>query len=335
VAQGGPAGDHAREGPLSDNVAHSLAGWALSRTAGEERPRGTTLALVLASNLPDIDVVLMARSDAAYLLFHRGLTHSFLGLLVLPPLLALALWWGLGKRTRLAWLLGLTWLGAALHVLYDLLTSWGTMLLYPFSFARLSLDWIFIVDPVTWLAPIMALVVAWRRPARSRAAALAFLACVGAWAALSGAVHAAAVREVARADRAAGRDVREAFAFPAPGSPWRWRGFAVAPAESLEVARYAVSGLPPAARDPAFVARGFGDPWVARALDTRAGQAYLWWAEVPVASVDSTGSSGAVTVSLADLRYVRSVVPTAEMWSPFSLRITFDRATGELREVRW
>ena len=81
-----------------------------------------TLALVLASNLPDIDVVLMARSDAAYLLFHRGLTHSFLGLLLLPPLLALALWWGLGKRTRLAWLLALTWLGATLHVLYDLLT---------------------------------------------------------------------------------------------------------------------------------------------------------------------------------------------------------------------
>jgi len=318
-----------------DNVSHSLAGWALARAAGPARPAGTTLTLVLASNLPDLDFVLMLRSEAAYLLYHRGFSHSLLGLAVLPWLLAGGLAWAYSGRTRFRWLLLLGYVGVGLHMVYDVVTSWGTMLLYPFSFARLSLDWIFIVDPVTWLAPIMALVVAWRRPARSRAAALAFLACVGAWAALSGAVHAAAVREVARADRAAGRDVREAFAFPAPGSPWRWRGFAVAPAESLEVARYAVSGLPPAARDPAFVARGFGDPWVARALDTRAGQAYLWWAEVPVASVDSTGSSGAVTVSLADLRYVRSVVPTAEMWSPFSLRITFDRATGELREVRW
>jgi inner membrane protein len=104
---------------------------------------------VLASNLPDIDVVLWARSDVTYLLFHRGFTHSLLGLAVLPPILAGALWWGLGRRTALGWLLLLCWAGAILHVLYDLFTSWGTMLLYPFSVDRLALDWIFIVDLVT------------------------------------------------------------------------------------------------------------------------------------------------------------------------------------------
>ena len=71
-----------------DNVSHTLTGWALSRAAGSRRPPGTTLALVLASNLPDIDIVLQARSDAAYILFHRGLTHSLVGLVLLPLTLA-------------------------------------------------------------------------------------------------------------------------------------------------------------------------------------------------------------------------------------------------------
>ncbi len=286
----------------------------------------------------------MARSSAAYLLFHRGISHSLLGVAVLPPLLAVALWWGLGRRTRLAWLLALCWLGVTLHVLYDLLTSWGTMLLYPFSLERHAFDWIFIVDPVTWLAPAAAILVAWRRPAWSRPAGILFLAAVALWAALSGAVHGAAVREVDREERASGRAVAEAFAFPLPGAPWRWRGLAVAPSESPEIARYTVRGIPPSTGPPTYVARGFDDPWVARALETPDGQAYLWWAAVPLAVVDTTRATGRntadatsdeVVVRLMDLRYSRTIAPAAEAWAPFSLRFTFDARTGDVREVAW
>ncbi|HYO47910.1 MAG TPA: metal-dependent hydrolase, partial [Gemmatimonadota bacterium] len=112
-----------------DNVSHSLAGWALSRAVGPRRPPGTTLALVLASNLPDIDIVLEARSDAAYLLFHRGLTHSLVGLVILPLVLAAGLWWAYGGRTRFDWLALVCACGVALHLLYDVVTPWGTMLL--------------------------------------------------------------------------------------------------------------------------------------------------------------------------------------------------------------
>ncbi len=74
--------------------------------------------------------MLQARSDAAYLLFHRGLTHSLIGLVVLPLVLAAGLWWAYGGRTRFGWLALLCGCGVALHLLYDLTTSWGTMLLW-------------------------------------------------------------------------------------------------------------------------------------------------------------------------------------------------------------
>jgi inner membrane protein len=307
----------------------------LARAAGSTRPRGTTLALVLASNLPDIDFVLWARSDASYLLFHRGFTHSLLGLAVLPPILALALWWGLDRRTSLRWWLLLCWAGTSLHVLYDLLTSWGTMLLYPFSVARLALDWIFIVDLVTWVLPCLVVLVAWRRPERSRTAAALFLAVFAVYAALAGLAHGAVRDAVAEAERGGGRPVAESYAVPLFGAPWRWQGITVAPQSAPEprIARYRVSGIPPRPDPPERIERGFDNPWVRRSLATLPGQAYLWWAAVPVAHVES--SADTVAVTLSDLRFHRTIVPTTESSAPFSLRFVFDPATGALRDVAW
>lgn len=290
---------------------------------------------MLASNLPDIDVVLWARGDAEYLLFHRGFTHSLLGLALLPPLLAAALWWGLGRRTPLGWLLLLSWAGALLHVLYDLLTPWGTMLLYPFSVARLSLDWIFIVDVATWILPALALVAARRWPARSRAAAVASFAIFAAYAALAGLAHRAAREGVVAAERAEGRATAETFAFPLFGGPWRWEAFAVAPAGAPEprIARYPARGVPPRPGPPERIASGMGDPWAERAVATRAGQSYLWWAAVPVARVAEGPDT--VRVTLSDLRFHRSIVPTAEGAGPFSLHLDFDPRSGRLLGARW
>ena len=124
-----------------DNVSHTLAGWALSRAAGPDRPPGTTLALVVASNLPDIDIVLQLRSGSEYLLFHRGITHSLVGLAVLPVALAAGLWWAYGGRTRFGWLALVSTCGVAMHLLYDVVTPWGTMLLYPLSAERFARTW--------------------------------------------------------------------------------------------------------------------------------------------------------------------------------------------------
>ena len=77
---------------------------------------------------------------------------------------------GYGGRTRFLWFALICAAGVAMHLVYDLVTPWGTMLLYPFSAERFALDWLFIVDLVTWALPAGVLVVSRRRPSRGRAA---------------------------------------------------------------------------------------------------------------------------------------------------------------------
>lgn len=62
-----------------DNVTHTLFAATLARTALGRRGRGTTAALILASNAPDIDIVATAGGALKYLEWHRGPTHGPLG----------------------------------------------------------------------------------------------------------------------------------------------------------------------------------------------------------------------------------------------------------------
>ncbi len=318
-----------------DNVSHSLAGWALSRGTRRPAPAGTTLALILASNLPDIDIVLRLRDEPTYLLFHRALTHSLLGLAVFPAILAAGLWWGYGRRTRFGWFLLLCVAGVALHDLYDVVTPWGTMLLYPFSLDRFALDWLFIIDPVTWALPVIVLLLSRWRPARRRALTVGWLALLGLYGTGAGVVHARLTARVRVAEDTAGRPVARAFASPRFGAPLRWTAIAVAPGSSPEprIALYVARGLPPALRFAARLDAGFDDPLVRAVLATRQGQDYLWWAQVPVATVRRTDDTA--TVTLRDLRYSRSIAPTVESWSPFALHFDVDAATGRVLATRW
>jgi hypothetical protein len=209
------------------------------------------------------------------------------------------------------------------------------MLLYPFSARRYALDWLFIVDLVTWALPITALLVARVRPELARRAVVGFLLAMLAYGAAAGVAHESAVGRVVAAEREAGRAISEAFAFPLPGAPLRWTGVAIAPPPAPEprVSMYRLHGVTGGATPTARLPRGFDDPWVAAALATRDGQAYVWWARVPVASTAREG--GEVTVTLRDLRFGRTRIPTSETWAPFALRFHFDARTGRLVDASW
>src|SRR5438445_9794131 len=86
-----------------DNATHTLFALTLARTPLGRAGRGTTTALVLASNAPDVDFVMSfvttARGSASYLQWHRGPTHGLLGVLALGAIVALLVRAG----QRLAW----------------------------------------------------------------------------------------------------------------------------------------------------------------------------------------------------------------------------------------
>jgi len=102
---------------------------------------------------PDLDFVVGFAGPVAYLENHRGVTHS----LILLPLWALGLSWLLAKIVREpgGWkaLYGITAMAIGLHIAGDLITSYGTMILAPFSDWRAGIGTTFIID--LWFSGII------------------------------------------------------------------------------------------------------------------------------------------------------------------------------------
>jgi membrane-bound metal-dependent hydrolase YbcI (DUF457 family) len=150
-----------------DNLTHSLFAATLARTPLSRAGRGTTAALVLASNAPDVDILATAGGAVKYLEWHRGPTHGPLGILGLAVISAGLVW--IGRRlydTRFGAnaadpgrplpasasdasfgvLIAVSMIGSLLHVLMDLPTVYGTRPLSPFDWHWFAVDWMPIVD---------------------------------------------------------------------------------------------------------------------------------------------------------------------------------------------
>ncbi len=132
-----------------DPVTHIASGFLGAQAARKWFSKSKVLILfsLLAAWIPDIDLFFDGGSPELSLLYHREISHSFLGGAVLALLLAggfrlftkmLPFW----KAAILAYSLILV------HIYLDLITSYGTQILAPFSRERFAWDMVFIIDPV-------------------------------------------------------------------------------------------------------------------------------------------------------------------------------------------
>ena len=156
-----------------DNLTHSLFGVTLARTPLGRAGRGTTAALLLASNAPDVDIVATAGGAVKYLEWHRGMTHGPLGIVGLGVVAASLVWIGRREYDRrwrsqrpgialepdasFGMLVAVSIIGVLLHVLMDLPTSYGTRLLSPFNWHWFAVDWMPIVDIYLLMALVIGL----------------------------------------------------------------------------------------------------------------------------------------------------------------------------------
>ena len=138
-----------------DNLTHTAIGLFLSRIGlGRWSPRGTPIVLI-AANIPDIDLVSWAGGPLNYLAYHRHLTHS----LLLMPVMALAA----VVVVRVAGRKPVRWTGAffaallavASHLALDWTNVYGIRLLLPFSSQWLRADITGVVD--LWIWAVLAL----------------------------------------------------------------------------------------------------------------------------------------------------------------------------------
>jgi len=284
-----------------ENIAHTLCGIAVAETGFVDRVGKKTAwwTAIVAANAADVDLLTYpVIGHDHYMMWHRGVSHSLLACLVAPPLIALVAHKLSGRSFKLLWVLA--FLGYATHLLMDVVTSWGTMLLMPFDDARFSTHWVYIIDIFFWIilsAPFWLTRIV---PIDRRFAARFSLGLVAAYVGLCGVLHSVAVDDVEEAAERQGIALTHAAAFPAPFLPVLWNGIGADERFLYQGAIQVVGGAEPQLRPRA---RNLDHDAVKAALATDYGGRFAnWWADIPFAQVRCRGKERYVMVG--DLKYV-------------------------------
>jgi inner membrane protein len=187
-----------------DPLAHTLFGATLAESGLKRRSRYATATLVIGANLPDVDAIANIWGADFALHSRRGITHGVLAMLVLPLLLAGAVWlwhrWRSGKGEpadappfRPRAIVALAFLSVLSHPALDWLNTYGVRFLMPFDGRWFYGDTLFIVDPWFWLLAAAGVVLARSGSARA-AAGWAVLAALTTWLVLTTEVVGAGVK---------------------------------------------------------------------------------------------------------------------------------------------
>lgn len=288
-----------------DNLCHTLTGAALAEGGLKHRTRFATPLLMIASNLPDLDVFAYA-TDTPAVEFRRGWTHGVLGQAVLPLLLAAVLV-ALDRYrparagtppARAGAVVALSYLGVIVHVGMDWLNTYGVRLLMPFSGRWFYGDAVFIVDPWLWLALAAGVLMA-RRAGRATPARIAVLVAAAYVAGMVWSARAARQVVLNAWTAAHGRGPDALMVGPVPLNPLRktvivdtdgryhtgtflWRG------------RRLVLDAPP-------VPSREDDPAVIRARAHPTIRSILVWARFPY--YDTAPAPGGTRVMIRDMRF--------------------------------
>ena len=222
-------------------VTHFLTGACLGRSGFNRSTAYATLAMTLAAEAPDLDVLWGLRGPVAGFAHHRGITHTFVAAPVIALVVTLFCWSVHRLRRRPPpipprWLL--LWICALLadlsHLLLDYTNNYGLRPFAPFHPRWYSWDIVFIFEPVLFAMLLGGLVVpallglvdreiSRRRPLfRGRGWAVAALLGVAALYTLRGTEHARAVQLLRQTSF--DRPVLRVAAEPFPINPFHWQG---------------------------------------------------------------------------------------------------------------
>ena len=275
---------------------------ALSRAGLNKRTALATSTLVIANNLPDIDVGVFL-TNTLPMSFRRGWTHGPLAQAILPIALtgAMLLYDRYRKKTspddrvHAGQLLLLSYIGFLLHVFMDFCNSYGVRLLMPFSDRWFYGDALYIVDPWLYLTLGVGWWLARRNPRPARIGVT--LAAIYVVAMLASNVIAR--REVASGLTRAGLPSGTRFMVtPVVVNPFR-REVVIDMGDRYEKGNLWFNPMPHFRPAGYGIAKGLDLPDAQPALQTPLGLTYLRWSRFPFVQLNPADGS----VLINDYRY--------------------------------
>ena len=311
-----------------DTLTHGLLGAAASQAFFAKRlPRSAGLIGLVAGMAPDLDLFMGSGSDpVAGMIYHRQFTHSLIFIPLGALLVAcLFVWMKPFKGARPA-VFAAAVVGYGLHGLLDACTSYGTLLLWPFSNHRVAWDIIAIVDPIFTVAllvgVIWTVVMRHARPARVAVCFAAVYLGFGFW------QWNRAVGVQHQLATARGHVIEHNRVLPLPGSLVVWRSVYLAAGDIYvdgvrvpwwKGARVKTGGAARLATFDTIVP----PPMAERDDARRVFQVFAWFADGLIAPVDGASST------VGDMRYAAEASGLIPLWG-----MQFD-ARGVDGPTRW
>lgn len=258
-----------------DTITHGMIGALAGRSYKPRRSGGLTppqraLAGALAATFPDVDYATFWIDPVRFLsTWHRGPTHSLLLVPLWALLLGIAFAWLLGQTDRRRDCVIVAALALLSHIATDVITVYGTAVLFPLSDWRPGLGTTWVIDP--WLSGIalLGLLFSWGRPGPGMARTGLVLICM--YVAVQAAMQADAERFARLRQEALGTGVeRPVRAIAQPLSPFHWKAFVPIP-DGYEVSTFRLLEF---STFPEFPARLIGLSEMLRAYPPR--DAALW-----------------------------------------------------------
>ena len=313
-----------------DTVTQVLLGASIGEAAfGRKLGKKALVFGGLCGLFPDLDILADWVDPWAQFTFHRSLTHSVLVLPFLALLFGWLAWRAWGRKGK-AW----TWIHLAFwalvtHPLLDICTAYGTQLFWPLSHRRISLDGVASID--FFYSIPLALVVLFGlfkrgRPKTHKKWAWTALGSTTAYLALGVSLAFPASAEARRQLEKAGFRPIEIRATPTMFNLFLRRIAARDDRGNIRVGYYSLLAPRPIRWTRLDLP---ADPLVKKALESRGGKRFSWFAQGMVAASLEKTPKGAV-VTLSDERYGMGLQPGRAV---FKVKVFFDKK-GRLLEVR-
>jgi inner membrane protein len=310
-----------------DPITHLMTGVCLARAGFNRKAAYAAVAMTLASEAPDLDVLWSIDGPIAAFQHHRGWTHTFLGIPFEAAIVVGSIWLFHRWRTRRAtskplkapmrWglLYCFSLIALLSHLLLDWTNNYGLRPFFPFNPRWYAGSFVFIFEPVLFLILLIALIapslfglvsseVGARRPAfRGQGWAIAALLAMAALWTVRFVEHQKAIQLAQTADLN-GTPVLRVAADPHPINPFRWQTVVETPRFYQISSADTFNNTIPTSDQSQII---YKPPTTLATLVAKRswlGEVYLDWSQFPIVTETGTDPDGLTAVSFRDLRFL-------------------------------